>query len=112
MAARWIFQQVAQGMRFLHDECHIAHGDLKHQNILLGGTENEPKIKICDFTTAVIIPEGEEETFKIGIRAGTIFFNSPEQVTESKFLPKPLDVWAFGITLYVYLTNSLPFINS
>ena len=30
MAARWIFYQVAEGMRHLHDDCKIAHRDLKH----------------------------------------------------------------------------------
>ena len=119
MAARWIFYQVAEGMRHLHDDCRIAHRDLKHQNILVGRVnadprneaERQPTVKVCDFTTAVIIPEGEEENFEVSIKAGTIVFNSPEQFTEGSFLPKPLDIWAYGISLYVYLTNSLPFID-
>lgn len=106
-------------MQFLHDDCHIAHRDLKHQNILVGlqnadprnEEERQPTVKVCDFTTAVEIPEGKENDFKVSIKSGTIMFNSPEQFEEPEFLPKPLDVWAYGISLYVYLCNSLPFIN-
>ena len=73
-------------MRFLHDECRIAHRDLKHQNILMGRQnadprneeERQPTVKVCDFTTAVVIPEGQEDTFKVSIKAGTVVFNSPE----------------------------------
>jgi len=58
----------------------------------------------------VIIPLDQEEDFKSSIKAGTIPFNAPEQFG-SEFLPKPLDIWAFGICLYVYLKNSLPFLD-
>lgn len=43
------------------------------------------------------------------IKAGTLVFNAPEQFTDESFLPYPLDIWAFGITMYLYLTNTLPF---
>ena len=78
-------------MKFLHDECKIAHRDLKHQNILMGlvnadprnEEERQPTIKVCDFTTAVIIPEGQENDFKTSVDAGTVVFNAPEQFEES-----------------------------
>jgi len=35
-------------------------------------------------------------------------FNAPEQLNDADYLAKPLDVWAFGVSLYAYLTNSLP----
>ena len=73
--------------------------------------ERQPTVKICDFTTAVKIPLGQEDTFKVSLKAGTLAFNAPEQFIEQNFLPKPLDVWAFGITLFVFLTNSLPFLD-
>ena len=43
------------------------------------------------------------------IKAGTLAFNSPEQFTDESFLPFPIDVWAYVITLYTYLVNTLPF---
>lgn len=64
MAAKWIFYQVALGMKYLHDEMRICHRDLKHENILMGlkmadpwcEDERQPTIKVCDFTTSLIIP--------------------------------------------------------
>ena len=43
MAARWVFYQVAEGMRHLHDDHRIAHRDLKHENILMGIQSAEPE---------------------------------------------------------------------
>ena len=28
------------------------------------------------------------------------------------FKPKPLDIWAFGVSLYAYVTQKLPFYNT
>lgn len=30
----------------------------------------------------------------------------------SWYKPKPLDIWALGVTLYAYLFEALPFVNS
>lgn len=71
-ACRWIFWQVAEGMRYLHDDVGIIHRDLKHENILMGTKladpysedERQPTVKICDFTVAWSIPKNEE-SFKL-----------------------------------------------
>ena len=34
---------------------------------------------------------------------------APEVFEASQFLIKPVDVWAFGMTVYVYIANKLPF---
>ena len=119
MASKWIFYQVAEGMQHLHDEMSICHRDLKCDNIIMGRLnagprsehERQPTIKVCDFTTATIMEkraEGEEPEHVI-INAGTLAYNAPEQFTQESQLPFPMDVWSFGITLYVYLANTLPF---
>lgn len=112
-AAKWIFYQVAEAMQFLHDEMQIVHRDLKHENILMGlkspdpwcEDERQPTIKVCDFTTAFVLPS---EDYRESINAGTLAFNAPELFSQPDCLPKPLDVWAFGVSLYVYLKNNLP----
>ena len=58
-------------MQHLHDDMHIVHRDLKHQNILMGRQnadprneeERQPTIKVCDFTCAMKIPEDSPEDF-------------------------------------------------
>ena len=37
---------------------------------------------------------------------------APEVFANSDFLVKPLDTWAFGMTIYVYLMNRFPFDDS
>ena len=67
-------------MKFLHEDLRICHRDIKHENILMGWKmadpwsedERQPTIKICDFTTALIIPEGQESSYKEYINAGTL----------------------------------------
>ena len=42
-------------------------------------------------------------------KAGTKAFNAPEMFSECSYLAKPLDVWSYAITVYLYLTRKLPF---
>ena len=103
-------------MQYLHDELSIVHRDLKHENILMGlkspdpynEDERQPMVKVADFTTAFVMP-ADNPDFKIQTKAGTLAFNAPEQFKEAEYYPKPLDVWSYGISLYVYLTNCLPY---
>jgi len=37
-----VFYQVAEAMRFLHDDMGIVHRDLKHENILMGKKKADP----------------------------------------------------------------------
>lgn len=119
LAAKWIFHQVAEGMRYMHDEVKIVHRDLKHDNILLGQKmadpynedERQPTIKVCDFTTAELMT-GTSDEYRVRVRkAGTICFNAPELFNDdiNNSLGKPLDVWSYGIMIYVYLTSRFPF---
>lgn len=117
LACRWIFYQVALAMEYLHDTLNTVHRDLKHENILMGLKSGDPMnederqntIKVCDFTTATRIPAGENsDKCKLVTNAGTLAFNAPEEFSQHEFLAKPLDVWSFGICIFVYLTNNLP----
>ena len=69
--------------------------------------ERQPTVKICDFTVACLIPSSvkDPDTFKLSQKAGTQAFNAPELFSQAAYLAKPLDVWAFGVCIYVYLNN-------
>ena len=41
-AGKWIFQQVAVAMEYLHETLGIVHRDLKHENILMGLKSPDP----------------------------------------------------------------------
>ena len=85
--------------------------DIKYENILMGlkspdpwcEHERQPEIKVCDFTLATHLVN------KRHIRYGTLPFSAPEVFNEEQQYPKALDVWAFGITVFIYIQDSFPF---
>lgn len=89
------------------------HRDIKPENIVFatkeGGTNNrlEDRAQIADFTCALRIPR-DNPNFLIGGEEGTIVFMAPESVNAS-YLPKPIDVWALGVTIYACVYKRLPF---
>lgn len=107
-------------MRYLHDDLKVYHRDLKGDNILMGlkigdpynEDERQPTIKVTDFTTAGNLPVGKEDEYRVTTRAGTEPYIAPECHSQSSYLVKPLDVWAYAMTLYVYLVNEFPFDDS
>ena len=48
---------------------------------------------------------------KIKATEGNIFFYPPEfcNDTDGEYQPKPIDIWAFGVSLYVMTFRKLPF---
>ena len=44
----------------------------------LNEEEKTPTVKVCDFTTAYLLPEDPSQDFKVSLKAGTVPFNSPE----------------------------------
>jgi [calcium/calmodulin-dependent protein kinase] kinase len=53
--------------------------------------------------------EEEDEEGLLVDTAGTYTFLAPECCTGEAFSPWPVDVWAAGVTLYVFLFGRLPF---
>ena len=103
-AAKHIFRQVAEGIQYLHNEMKIAHRDLKPENIMY--VSDGDKVKIGDFTVAMEITDDDME---IKNQEGTKAFEAPECTSQESFKPRPLDIWAYGVTLYSYVTGKLPF---
>jgi serine/threonine protein kinase len=83
---------------------NVAHRDIKLENILY--LSEGDKVKIGDYTVALELPSDD---FQIRDNEGTKAFEAPECSIQESYSPKPLDIWAFGITLYSYITSSLPF---
>ena len=76
-----------------------------------GGTDNRlyDRAQITDFTTAIKLPENNTEDFMISDAAGTKLFEAPETKEGSPFKPKPLDIWALGVTIYAMAFGLAPF---
>ncbi len=64
-------------------------------------------MKIGDFTVALEITRNE---VRVNDALGTAAFLAPEVHSSESYIVQPLDIWAFGVTLYLYLFSGvLPF---
>ncbi|KAI9323102.1 kinase-like domain-containing protein [Dichotomocladium elegans] len=130
--ARHVIVQVAQGIRYLHEECGIVHRDIKPENILFEpvpvvpskvtknlfddeGKEDEGEfipgvggggigqVKIGDFGLSKIIWDTSTLT-----PCGTVGYTAPEIVRDQRY-SKGVDMWALGCVLYTMLCGFPPF---
>ncbi|KAA6375656.1 MAG: putative calcium/calmodulin-dependent protein kinase kinase 2, partial [Streblomastix strix] len=103
--SRVYMRDIIMGLEYCHDN-GIIHHDLKPDNILIG---SDSKLRICDFGVSIIYGVDDHSTL---IR-GTPPFLAPEVVTKTSQSPpyaaKPVDIWAAGITLYMFLFEKPPF---
>jgi serine/threonine protein kinase len=80
----------------------IPHPDLKIENILISKTGN---IKIIDFGLSNLYsPYDHLSTF-----CGSLYFAAPELLNARVYTGPEVDIWSFGIVLYVLVCGKVPF---
>ena len=99
--AKAIFQQVFSGLHFLHHR-HIAHCDIKLENILM---DRAGKVKLCDFGMATQLVEGQM-LHKI---RGSLLYMAPEMLGRKSYDGLAVDMWSLGVVLYVLVTGEFPY---
>ena len=101
--AAQVMQQFLRALAYMHSTQHVAHLDLKPDNILLTDKDSL-QIKLIDFGTAQVFRPGRfvEQT------AGTPFYLSPEAARNMKATEKS-DIWSCGVILYILLAGIPPF---
>ncbi|KAI0129534.1 hypothetical protein BJ170DRAFT_700774 [Xylariales sp. AK1849] len=99
--ARKFSRQIASALDYSHRNS-IVHRDLKIENILIAKTGD---IKIIDFGLSnLFTPRGHLKTF-----CGSLYFAAPELLQARAYTGPEVDVWSFGIVLYVLVCGKVPF---
>ncbi|HEY0004097.1 MAG TPA: serine/threonine-protein kinase [Pyrinomonadaceae bacterium] len=101
-----IMRQVCRGMEVAHKEKPpIIHRDIKPQNILVGYDVNGLRARVSDFGLAKRV---NPLTWAASAR-GTRCFKAPETFRNPLHDSCAGDVWALGLTLYLLITDQLPY---
>jgi serine/threonine protein kinase len=99
--ARKFSRQIASALDYCHRNS-IVHRDLKIENILISKTGD---IKIIDFGLSnLFAPQSHLKTF-----CGSLYFAAPELLQAKAYTGPEVDVWSFGIVLYVLVCGKVPF---
>ena len=99
--ARKFGRQIASALDYCHKNS-IVHRDLKIENILISKTGD---IKIIDFGLSNLFsPRSHLKTF-----CGSLYFAAPELLQAKAYTGPEVDVWSFGIVLYVLVCGKVPF---
>ncbi|KAF8631265.1 hypothetical protein AX15_002592 [Amanita polypyramis BW_CC] len=130
--ARHVILQVAQGIRYLHEERGVVHRDIKPENLLFERIPIVPsktpiqrqydeekedegefipgvggggigRVKIADFGLSKVV--WNEQTMT---PCGTVGYTAPEIVKDERY-SKSVDMWALGCVLYTLLCGFPPF---
>ncbi|OAA55222.1 serine/threonine-protein kinase [Niveomyces insectorum RCEF 264] len=99
--ARKFSRQIASALDYCHRNS-IVHRDLKIENILISKAGD---IKIIDFGLSNLFsPRGHLKTF-----CGSLYFAAPELLQARAYTGPEVDIWSFGIVLYVLVCGKVPF---
>ncbi|KAJ2848858.1 Serine/threonine-protein kinase [Coemansia brasiliensis] len=99
--ARKFARQIASAIDYCHYNS-IVHRDLKIENILISANGN---IKLIDFGLSNLYsPRSQLSTF-----CGSLYFAAPELLNAQPYTGPEVDLWSFGVVLYVLVCGKVPF---
>ncbi|KAM3929988.1 lymphokine-activated killer T-cell-originated protein kinase [Leptodactylus fuscus] len=100
---------MARGLKYLHNDKKILHGDIKSSNVVIRG--DFESIKICDVGVSLPLDENmimsDPEAFYIGTES----WKPMEALEEDGVITDKADIYAFGLTLWEMMTLSIPHVN-
>jgi len=99
--ARKFARQIGSALEYCHKNS-VVHRDLKIENILISQTGN---IKIIDFGLSNLYDPSNH----LGTFCGSLYFAAPELLNAKVYTGPEVDVWSFGVVLYVLVCGKVPF---
>jgi serine/threonine-protein kinase len=101
-----LLSHVCDALAAIHLE-GIVHRDLKPENIwIVEPKQGETSVKLLDFGISKM--EGMAKLTETGAHAGTVYYESPEQLDGKNIGPRS-DIYSFGAVLFEMFTGHLLF---
>jgi len=101
--AKKIFKQILKSLQYCHQN-HIAHRDIKLENILMDSTG---KVTVIDFGLCDIVKPGHlSERF-----CGSIDYAAPEVLSRKSYNGFLADSFSLGVVLFTLLFAEFPFVS-
>jgi len=101
-----LVRQTAAGLSVAHrNDPPVIHRDIKPNNILVAITPEGYQAKVSDFGLAKQV----NPLTLMATAAGTLPFKAPEVFITEKADSPAGDVWSLGVTLYLLLTDQMPY---
>jgi serine/threonine protein kinase len=99
-----VARQICTGVSVAHGESPpVVHRDIKPHNVLVGYDGAALRVRVADFGLAKRV---SPLTLLVSSQ-GTLQFKAPESFDNHE--SPTADVWAIGVTLYLLLTDQMPF---
>lgn len=98
-----ILGQILSALAYAHSQ-EVLHRDIKPSNIMVGDGD---RVKVMDFGIARIMGSGH--LTGTGLKVGTLYYMSPEQIITPRDVDLRSDIYSAGIVMYEMLCGRLPF---
>ncbi|ODV73040.1 KIN1/KIN2 family serine/threonine-protein kinase [Cyberlindnera jadinii NRRL Y-1542] len=99
--ARKFARGIGSALDYLHKN-NVVHRDLKIENIMISKSGD---IKLIDFGLSNMYSNDS----LLKTYCGSLYFAAPELLSAHPYIGPEIDVWSFGIVLYVLVCGKVPF---
>eukprot|EP00494_Astrolonche_serrata_P003242 UN03248 len=86
---KYFVKEILEGLKYIHDQCHVIHRDVKSSNILINA---KGEVKLADFGLAREYFHQELQTDLVV----TLWYRAPEILMYSQHYDYKIDVWSVG----------------
>ncbi|NWR63797.1 TOPK kinase, partial [Bucorvus abyssinicus] len=100
---------MARGLKYLHNDKKLLHGDIKSSNVVVKG--DFEAIKICDVGVSLPLDENMTVSDPELCYIGTEPWKPKEALQDDSIITDKADIFPFGLTLWEMMTLAVPHLN-